>query len=353
MFGQGLDRSKSLQSRRSARYNRVLRLERLQMSLRVLKNVPLRNYNYLRFDSVAEKFAVLEERAGISELCSLVQNAESFKILGDGSNVVMKASRFPLLLHVGMKGIEYSSDRNEVLVKVAAGESWSELVDVVAARGLYGIESLALIPGSMGAAPVQNIGAYGQEVGNVIHEVEVLDLQTGQVRLFSAMECQFEYRNSIFKRPESRYLLILSVTMRLQQQSDLTAEKPVAIAEKIKATRRSKLPDPKTHPNVGSFFHNPVLSPADIDRLKRESESMPVFPHGDGFKVPAAWFIEQAGWKGYRDGDVGISEKHALVMVNHGASTAEPLLALAAKIVADVKAKFGVRLTMEPALFDI
>lgn len=321
------------------------------MGLRVLKNVPLRDYNYLRFESVAERFAFLDDESGIADLCNLVREAEEFRILGEGSNVVMSADRFPLLVQIAMKGIESSTRGTDVFVKVKAGENWSDLVDTTAARGLYGMESLALIPGSVGAAPVQNIGAYGQEVGNVISEVEVLDMQTGKVRLFTPDECRFGYRSSVFKRTESRFLVILSVTFKLSTLAGALTETPLQIAEGIKSTRRSKLPDPNIQPNVGSFFHNPVLSSADIERLKRLFNTMPVFPHGNAFKVPAAWFIEKAGWKGHREGDVGVSEKHALVMVNHGAASAEPLLRLASKVVSDVESKFGVRLNMEPALF--
>lgn len=322
------------------------------MGLRILENIQLRDRNYLRFEAVAAKLAVLIDRSGAKVLSDLINQVNEFRILGEGSNVLLKSSPFPLLVHVATKGIEYSPQGTDVLVKVQAGENWSALVDTVAARGLYGIETLALIPGSVGAAPVQNIGAYGQEVGNVIEEVEVLNLLSGEIHIFRNVDCEFAYRSSIFKKPESRYDLILSVTMKLSSVAPAgVTETPTQIAERIKQTRRSKLPDPTAQPNVGSFFHNPIVSEADVARLKDVTENMPVFPHGALFKLSAAWLIEQSGWKGYKENGVGVSDKHALVFVNHSSPTAEPLLALAQKVISDVRSKFGVTLTMEPAVF--
>jgi len=324
----------------------------MSSGLRVQQNVSLRDFNYLRFDSVAETFAFLDNRTAIPELCELVKKHGEFKILGEGSNVLLGTPRFPLLVQVAMKGIVFTPKGDDVLVKVEAGESWMELVDLTASRGLFGIETLALIPGSVGAAPVQNIGAYGQEVGNVIEDVEVLNLRTGKTQIYRASECEFKYRSSIFKKPEHRDDVILSVTLKLSAKAPAgVSETPTEIAERTKQTRRSKLPDPKVTPNVGSFFHNPVLTEAELLKVKSIAHDVPVYPHGEFFKVSAAWLIERSGWKGHREGDVGVSPQHALVLVNYAATTAAPLLDLASKITKDVEAKFGVRLAIEPARF--
>lgn len=323
-------------------------------------DVSLRGLNTLRLEALADRYVEITQISDCDLLPELVAQAPRFFILGGGSNIILAASRIPLVLHVGLKGIHFQDVGEDVLVTAFAGESWGELVDQSVARGLYGIECLALIPGQVGAAPVQNIGAYGQEIGDSLESVDVFDLQTGQSRRFSKGECDFSYRNSRFKKSRTKNELILSVTLRLSrkpsppnsylqslQGPELSAQ---VIAEEIKKIRRRKLPDPLTQPNVGSFFLNPVVSAEKVDELRAKSFAPPTFPQEGGFKIPAAWLIETAGLKAYRRGDVGVSELHSLVLVNYAAPTAAPLLELAREVRDKVWQKFGIELRVEPVI---
>lgn len=323
-------------------------------------DVSLRGLNTLRLEALADRYVEITQISDCDFLPELVAQAPRFFILGGGSNIILGASRIPLVLHVGLKGIHFKDLGEDVLVTAFAGESWGELVDQAVARGLYGIECLALIPGQVGAAPVQNIGAYGQEIGDTLESVDVFDLQTGQSCRISKDECDFSYRNSRFKKSRKKNELIISVTLRLSRKPsppnsylqslqglDLSAQ---MIAEEIKKIRRHKLPDPITRPNVGSFFLNPVVSAEKLDELRAKSLNPPTFPQEGGFKIPAAWLIETAGLKAYRRGDVGVSEQHSLVLVNYAAQTAAPLLDLAREVRDTVWQKFGIELRVEPVI---
>ena len=296
-------------------------------------------------------------------------------ILGGGSNLVLTQDIAALVLHVQTRGIhELRRDAKHVWCEVAAGESWHDWVMHTVAQGWAGIENLALIPGTVGACPVQNIGAYGMEAGQAIEYVTVLDFASGEMVRLSAEDCRFAYRDSLFKQVQyagqARYL-IASVCFKLQHDlSDWQASlgygdvaqrvaelasgreiRPADVAQAVIAIRQSKLPDPKVLGNAGSFFKNPVVSQAQADELKARYEKLPCYPMSDGMvKLAAGWLIEQAGWKGKTSasGHVGVYEKQALVLVHHGGGTGTQLMQLAHQIAEDVFKQFGVRIEPEP-----
>ncbi len=296
-------------------------------------------------------------------------------ILGGGSNLVLTQDIAALILHVQTRGIhELRRDAKHVWCEVAAGESWHDWVMHTVAQGWAGIENLALIPGTVGACPVQNIGAYGMEAGQAIEYVTVLDFASGEMVRLSAEDCRFAYRDSLFKQVQyagqARYL-IASVCFKLQHDlSDWQASlgygdvaqrvaelasgrdiRPADVAQAVIAIRQSKLPDPKVLGNAGSFFKNPVVTQVQADELKARYEKLPCYPMSNGMvKLAAGWLIEQAGWKGKTSasGHVGVYEKQALVLVHHGGGTGTQLMQLAHQIAEDVFKQFGVRIEPEP-----
>lgn len=293
-------------------------------------------------------------------------------VLGGGSNVLLGggSGEFDgLVLQVALRGRELVGEDGEAFyVRAAAGESWPDFVDWTLKQGWPGLENLALIPGTVGAAPIQNIGAYGIEVGERIHSLTAFDLRRGEWRSFSRDDCRFAYRDSVFKQEgwhRDGSLVVSEVVFRLPKRwqpllgySGIAEElarrgidRPDArqVAAAVVDLRRSKLPDPAALPNAGSFFHNPVVSAAQAARLASEFPGMPRWAQADGtVKLAAGWLIERAGWKGRRLGPVGMYEKQALVLVNHGGATAADVAALAAAVGADVERLFGVSLCIEP-----
>ena len=245
-----------------------------------------------------------------------------------------------------------------------AGESWHALVQFALDQELGGIENLALIPGTVGAAPLQNIGAYGAELQDTFDHLEALEVSTGALRTFTRGECGFGYRESVFKGPLKNQFIVTSVGLRLYRRAQpnvsygaLTTTlhdmgidadpTPRQVSEAVMRIRRSKLPDPAEIGNAGSFFKNPELSPAKYDALRAAYPELPGYPVPGGVKVPAAWLIEQCGWKGQRRGPHGVHDRQALVLVNHGGAQGADIQALAQEIIASVRAKFGVELHPE------
>ncbi len=289
-------------------------------------------------------------------------------MLGGGTNVILTQDFPGLVIHLRLPGKELVAENNEyVWLRVAAGESWSALVEFTLDNHYWGLENLSLIPGSVGAAPIQNIGAYGVELCDVFEELEALDITSGLPVTFDRDACAFGYRDSIFK---GRYLdqyVITSVTLKLRKEprlvlgypalaealKDLLREAitPRQVADAVCALRRSKLPDPAQIPNVGSFFKNPYVSPADYTQLRVEWPTMPAYPEKDRVKLPAAWLIDQAGWRGYLEAGVGVHPHQALVLVNPGRGSGAAVMALAARIQASVKNKFGIQLELEPRTY--
>ncbi|HWK52928.1 MAG TPA: UDP-N-acetylmuramate dehydrogenase, partial [Hyphomicrobiales bacterium] len=269
-----------------------------------------------------------------------------------------------LVVEFNLKGIKVEQESDEwVEVAVNGGELWHDFVRGTLAREWYGLENLSLIPGTVGAAPVQNIGAYGVELSRFVTHVDTLHVASGAARRFSREECGFGYRSSVFKTSLRDQYLIVRVGLRLSRKPQLNLSypalrealaavpanelTPLRVSDAVCAIRRSKLPDPAALGNAGSFFWNPQLSAAAFSSLKSEYPDLPGWPEGDNVKVPAAWLIERSGWKGYRDGDVGVHRDHALVLVNHGKATGAALVALSERIQQSVWERFGIRLVPE------
>ena len=290
-------------------------------------------------------------------------------ILGGGSNLVLSGDFDGLMLHMAIAGRELvGEDADAWFVRAGAGENWNDFVDWTLTQGWPGLENLSLIPGTVGAAPIQNIGAYGLEVAERFHSLDACDMHTGEIVRFDSSACRFGYRDSIFKQEgwhlDGRYA-ITEVTFRLPKvwqpvtgYADVAAELAAQgihtanarqIATAVIAVRQRKLPDPEQIPNVGSFFHNPVLDAATADRLHSAHPGLPLYPQNDGrVKLAAGWLIEQAGWKGKNLGPVGMYEKQALVLVNRGGATGYDVVTLMQAVQRDVRMKFGVELTPEP-----
>ncbi len=289
-------------------------------------------------------------------------------VLGSGSNVLFAADPEATVLVFGNTQISTLEHRaDHAIIRAGAGVNWHQLVMWSLTEGLSGLENLALIPGTVGAAPIQNIGAYGVQVEEFIHAVEAWDTREQRFLRLDAQSCQFGYRDSLFKREPDRYL-ITAVEMRLPRLHDLRleyagigeelqimgVELPGAadVANAVISIRQRKLPDPDVLGNAGSFFKNPILPGEQVDVLRQHFPELPVFVTGDDSlrKISAAWMIQSCGWKGHREGDAGVAPNHALVLVNHGAASGAELLALARKISASVLEKFGVAIEPEPRL---
>ncbi len=330
----------------------------------ILKNHSLRGMNSFHLDVHAEEYC---ECNSVKDIQQLILSPSFLKrktlILGEGSNILFSGDFPGLVVRPMIRGIEIiREDRDTVWVRAGAGENWDGFVAWSTNWGFGGIENLSLIPGSVGSSPIQNIGAYGAEVENTIQEVSAIDVLTGQALTFSKEACRFGYRDSIFKREWKGKCMISSVTFRLRKKPELNLSYG-PVAEKMSAEkyqdvgtlrkivieiRRSKLPDPEELGNAGSFFKNPVV-PGDLyEKLLEEFPGIPSYPSpGGSRKVPAAWLIEQCGWKGKRQGDAGCYEKQPLVLVNHGSASGQDILELAALIEADVMERFGIGLERE------
>ncbi len=284
------------------------------------------------------------------------------RILGGGSNVVLAPDFAGITALMAMKGKSVVGQAGDaIVIEAAAGETWHDLVAWTVEQGLGGLENLALIPGTAGAAPVQNIGAYGAELADVFDSLLAYDRQSAETRRFSRADCAFAYRNSVFKRDKDRYI-VLSIRLRLTRDwtpnlnfaglADLAGDTeltPGKVMDQVIALRTSKLPDWRTHPNAGSFFQNPIVTPDEAAPVLVEFSAAPNFLQPDGnLKLSAGWLIEKSGLKGFRLGPVGISERHALVVVNHGGGEQSDIAALARHIKETVSTRFGIQLHEEP-----
>ncbi|MGD8368623.1 MAG: UDP-N-acetylmuramate dehydrogenase, partial [Desulfobacterales bacterium] len=284
-------------------------------------------------------------------------------ILGGGSNVLFLDDFPGLVLHPAIRGIELlGEDSDSVLVWVGAGENWDGFVAEAVSRGWHGVENLSWIPGCVGACPIQNIGAYGVEVKAVIDRVEVWSIEDFQPRVIDRRSCRFGYRDSIFKHELKKSAVITGVVFRLHKKASFTLTYPelraafsaagsadlAAVRDAVIAIRRRKLPDPAGLANAGSFFKNPIVAESKYRQLKSRHPLMPAFRLVDGrWKIPAGWLVERCGWKGFRDGDAGVSQDHALILVNHGRATGAQILALSQQITASVADRFGIDLKPE------
>ncbi|MEK7071624.1 MAG: UDP-N-acetylmuramate dehydrogenase [Patescibacteria group bacterium] len=326
----------------------------------------------------AKFFAVMENEQDLRELFALPQFKNNNKLfLGGGSNVLFTEDFNGIVILNKIKGIEIleaptpkrvgvpteSVGKDEVLIRAMGGEVWHDLVEFAVAREFWGVENLAYIPGSVGAAPMQNIGAYGAELKDVLESVEAFDLETGEKKVFHNEDCSFGYRDSIFKKEVKDKYFIFAITLKLSKtenkninykvlkeylfENKIEIKNPKHVSDAITAIRKSKLPDPKVIGNAGSFFKNIFVTPEKLKELLLGYPEMPYFKEKEKIKIPAAWLIEQCGWKGKRVGNVGVHDKQALVLVNHGDGTGEEIKHLAEQIITSVYEKFSLKLTPE------
>ena len=332
------------------------------MSLTLIPDFDLSSRNTLALRARSRLGVIISNVAQLPELLALARAERlPLRILGGGSNVVLAPEFDGVTAMMDLRGrTVIGDDADGVTLEVAAGETWHELVAWTVAQGFGGIENLALIPGTVGAAPVQNIGAYGAELADVLEQVTAYDRATGSEVVLNREQCRFAYRDSLFKQVPDRYV-VLSVRLRLPRPwvpnlgfaglSDLGgAVTPQAVMDRVVALRTSKLPDWRVNPNAGSFFQNPIVAPDVAQRVLDEFPTAPAFPQADGrrLKLSAGWLIERAGLKGFRMGPVGMSERHALVVVNHGGAVQADVATLAGHVKDVVETRFGVRLHEEP-----
>jgi len=330
------------------------------------ENKDLSTFNTFGVSVKAAKFQAIESLEDARQFFTNPPE-EEILILGGGSNILLKNDFPGVVVYNAIKGIAIESEDHEsVVIRANAGENWHEFVLHCIKLGYAGIENLSLIPGKIGASPMQNIGAYGVEVKEVIESVEAVSTLDGSFRSFTNADCEFDYRSSVFKTRLKGKYFITSVLFRLQKKptfrtsygaiQDQLASMEIpeselsikAISEAVIAIRQSKLPDPKEIGNSGSFFKNPIIPLNMFESLKEQHPEMPAYPAKEGsMKVAAGWLIEQAGWKGFRKGDYGVHQKQALVLVNYGNASGEEIYTLSERIIESVMEKFGVLLERE------
>lgn len=329
------------------------------------QNVSLKPYNTFGLNAQAKLMARVKSVSALQEVLSDAKlNSEERFILGGGSNILLTKDVDGLVIKNEIDGIQVIEETsNHYLVKSGAGVVWHELVMHCIQNGYTGIENLSLIPGNVGAAPMQNIGAYGVELKNVFHSLEAVEIASGNVETFSASDCQFGYRESVFKRKLKGQFIISSVTLKLSKEPSLNTsygaieqelERLKIISPSIKDVsqaviniRQSKLPDPKELGNSGSFFKNPVVPTSVYEELKSKHPNIPGYHAGEKTKLAAGWLIEQCGWKGKVVGNTGSHAKQALVLVNYGNATGVEIFELSAQIMQSVYDTFGVQLERE------
>ncbi len=330
---------------------------------------PLTDHNSFGFELKTAYWACAETVEDIREALNFCrEKALPIMVLGEGSNVVIAADFPGLVLRIAVPGIEIiRQDKARVWVKVGAGVNWHSLVQWSLDHDLGGLENLALIPGSVGAAPIQNIGAYGVELKTCFNSLQAVSRETGELVHFSREDCDFAYRDSVFKRELRDRYIIVHVTLCLSENPDLRMEygeirsqlaamgvlvpDTRSVAQAVMQIRQRKLPDPANLGNTGSFFKNPVINRDHFAQLLQEYPDIVGYAEGDLVKVAAGWLIEQCGWKGYRIGDAGVHELQSLVLVNYGNASARQILNLANKIRSSVREAFGLDLELEPRVY--
>ena len=318
-------------------------------------NYSLLKHNTFGMDVKAKRYVEYNSEEELKTLIPMLSGVVLH--MGGGSNLLFKGDFDGTVLHSAIKGIEVVEETaDEVLVRVGAGEVWDDFVAWAVEHGYGGVENLSLIPGEVGASAVQNIGAYGVEAKDVIALVEALELSNGQKRIFGNLECDYAYRQSIFKNQLKGKYAITYVTYRLQKQPTMKLEygniKAVlgdqeevtiqSVRQAIIDIRNAKLPDPKVQGNAGSFFMNPVVSREKFLSIQKDYPQMPFYEVEGGVKIPAGWMIDQCGWKGKALGKAGVHDKQALVLVNLGGATSDEIITLCDTICQDVREKFGI-----------
>ena len=337
--------------------------------IRVLRDAPLQSRNTFGVVATAPLLAEVANADALPALFALDEfTGRAPLVLGGGSNLLFAGDPDVPLLALTGQDVRVVRDEGDIaIVRADAGVEWHGFVLRMLDEGFAGLENLALIPGTVGAAPIQNIGAYGVEVREFVHAVECFEPATGRVQRLDAAQCAFAYRDSVFKHEPDRYI-VTAVEFALPRTPALkldyagigdelatmgiTTPTPRDVAQAVIAIRRSKLPDPAVLGNAGSFFKNPIVPLAQAEALQSEHPGMPVFRgnSADTRKLSAAWFIDACGWKGHRDGDAGVAPTHALVLVNHGAASGQQLLTLARRIAESVRTRFAVSIEPEPRI---
>lgn len=334
--------------------------------MNVIKNFDLKTYNTFQFEVKAKQFVEITSLNQLKEIAAhIIAYDLKYMVLGSGSNVLFTQDFDGLVLQMNIKEKEIiRQNKNKALLKVGAGEIWHDLVMWTLENGLYGLENLALIPGTVGAAPIQNIGAYGVEIKDVIECVEVLNLETLKIQKLVNSQCDFGYRESFFKQNKGKFI-ITAINMQLHKNQEkvnteygnlstfldskgILHPTPLDVAQAVCEIRQTKLPDPKLIGNAGSFFKNPVVSKKVFEKIKNEFSDIKGFIVDENLmKIPAAWLIEKAGYKGKKVGNVGVHENQPLVLVNYGKGSGTDVLKLAKEIQEAVYDKFGVALQPE------
>ncbi len=336
----------------------------------ILYNTSLKSYNTFGIDVSAKYFATIDTLISIQEIIRTKEYQSNERlILGGGSNILFTKNVDALVLKNNLKGIELIHENEDtVLVKCAAGEVWHQFVMWCIDKNYGGLENLSLIPGCVGASPMQNIGAYGVEIKDTFYELEAIHTSTGETRTFNKFECEFGYRESIFKRKLKNQYLITSVTFQLlkkqhynieygaiKQELDVMNVSELSlktISQAVINIRNSKLPNPNEIGNAGSFFKNPEVSQKIYETLKTNFSNIVAYPlDNSNYKLAAGWLIEQCGLKGFRKGEAGVHQKQALVLVNYGSATGNEIYDLSSYILESVKLKFGVDLEREVNIF--
>ncbi|SFU90356.1 UDP-N-acetylmuramate dehydrogenase [Halomonas korlensis] len=334
------------------------------MSVTLYQAHDLTRANTLGLPSVAERFAAPRNVEALNESLRMARaHAWPLTVLGGGSNLILPERLSGLVLQPAMSDWWLEAQGNAVRVHVDAGVVWHELVMALASRGLWGTENLALIPGHCGAGPIQNIGAYGVELAEVLEAVHVVHLDDGHETVLAAADCGFGYRDSIFKRTLDGRVIITRLVLRLSRTptprlgyADLASRvgkspTPLAVAEAVCAMRQEKLPDPAQLGNAGSFFKNPLVDAKTADNLRVDHPDLPHFLQLDGrVKLAAGWLIDRGGLKGWRRGHFAVHDRQALVLVHLGGGSADELLSFADEVAARVADRFGVVLEREPRL---
>jgi UDP-N-acetylmuramate dehydrogenase len=339
--------------------------------MKIRQNYDLSRYNTFGITAYTKFFTEISKEKELENLFTLPEFRNEKKLfLGGGSNVLFTKDFEGMVVQNNLRGIEVlREDQATVTIHAMGGVIWHDLVKFTVKEAYWGLENLSLIPGTVGAAPMQNIGAYGAELKEVLESVEAYEISNGQKKVFSPEECELGYRDSVFKgRLKGKYF-ISAISVKLSkipkpntsykalreflEKNNITVRIPKDVSDAVVAIRESKLPDPKYIGNAGSFFKNIFVTEEKLKELQEKWPEMPYFSEEEQIKIPAAWLIEQCGpslgtsWKGYRRGNIGVHEKQSLVLVNYGGGTGQELLALAEDIILSVKEKFNLTLTPE------
>ena len=340
--------------------------------MNIQENISLQSYNTLAVPAKTRWFIAVDNIQGLQQALAFYRQQREVNprcpllILGGGSNIVL-ADDFPgVCVHIGIQGRQIESETaDNIFLSVAAGESWHKTVMFCVDQGYYGIENLALIPGSVGAAPIQNIGAYGVELNQCLAYVEIMDIETGELSQLTCQECEFAYRDSIFKHRLHHRVVITRIVLALHKQPRWVLDYPALkaalpenaqllslknVADTVIAIRQSKLPDPQSIPNAGSFFKNPIVNPDIYQQLQQDYPQLIAYPHEHNYKLAAGWLLDHAGWRGKDINGFSMHKDQALVLTNPRRQSGEQLLAFVAQVKADIKAKYSLDLEVEPRI---